>query len=76
MPFVQFLPDARDLLPVQPIDLPQLHGPAWALQPKDRFALLAHHMHMRRSVVIGVDDDPVTVESINGWHCIYPKRFG
>ena len=38
------------------------------VQLKHRLALLPQHMHVRRSMIIGIDDDPELFEMFDGWH--------
>jgi hypothetical protein len=61
-------PDVRHLPSTQLVDLSQFQWPIWTLQLKNHLARLPHHMHLWRPVIIGIDDDPELVESINGGH--------
>lgn len=38
------------------------------MQDEDRFTALADDVHMRRSMVVGVDDGSQAIETENGWH--------
>ena len=60
--------DAVQLLRGQPQGLAQLRRAIRAMQLEDRLATRPHDMHVHRTVVAGVDDDPIGSESEDGRH--------
>ncbi|OIQ77351.1 hypothetical protein GALL_409580 [mine drainage metagenome] len=60
--------DVIQLVSGQPQGLAQLWRPIRAMQVEDRFTPRAHDMHMRWTMVVGIDDHPVGAKSQDRGH--------
>jgi hypothetical protein len=58
----------RNLPPRAPVVLAQLGRPVWAAQIKDRLAVRANHVHVRRTMVVGIDHHPEATNPFGGRH--------
>src|SRR5690554_4344032 len=66
--FRQCRRDTVEVRRVKAVALAQLGRPTRAVQDKHRFTAFADDVHMRRSMVVGVDDSSQAIETENGWH--------
>lgn len=64
----QFLRYPGEVFSRETIVLAELGLPIWAIKPEHRLRSISHHM--RRPVVVWVDDDPQAENGQYGGHCI------
>ena len=55
--------DTAQLRALESVALPQFRRPIRAMQDEDRFAACALDVHMRRTMIVRVDDDPQAIQA-------------
>jgi len=72
---VEHGPDVRDLPPREAVVLPEFGWASRTMQIENGFASGTEHVHMRRPMIVRIDDDSVSLKSQNGRHP-NPNRLG